>query len=85
MGAIQYVTILIFGTMNKDFSKHYVIMPLVVFYPLQIFFNKMNDKFFINIINCTALFFWNYCINYVILKKLIIINSFINMNKNNFV
>ena len=58
MGVIQYVTILIFGTMNKDFSKlYYIIMPLFVFYPLQIFFNKMNDKFFINIINCAALFF----------------------------
>ena len=58
MGAIQYITILIFGTLNKDFSKlHYIIMPLIVFYPLQIFFNKMNDKFFINIINCAALFF----------------------------
>ena len=58
MGVIQYITILIFGTLNKDFSKlYYIIMPLIVFYPLQIFFNKMNDKFFITIINCAALFF----------------------------
>jgi hypothetical protein len=58
MGMIQYITILIFGTLNKDFSKlYYIIMPFIVFYPLQILFNKMNDKFFITIINCAALFF----------------------------
>ena len=58
MGAIQYVTILIFGTMNKDFSKlYYTIFPLIIFYPLQKLFSKMNDKFFITIINYVALSF----------------------------
>ena len=58
MGSIQYVTVLIFGTVNVDFSNlYYTILPLVIFYPLQKLFSKMNDKFFIIIINYAALSF----------------------------
>ncbi|MFL2801468.1 MAG: hypothetical protein ACJ0DD_01725 [Paracoccaceae bacterium] len=58
MGAIQYIAILTFGTVSVDFSKlYYIILPLIIFYPLQNFFSKMNDKFFITIINYAALFF----------------------------
>ena len=58
MGLVQYLTVLIFGTVNVDFSKiYYAIMPLVIFYPLQKLFSKMNDKFFIKIINFAALSF----------------------------
>ena len=58
MGLIQYLTITIFGTVSMDFSKfYYAIMPLIMFYPLQNLFNKMNDNFFISMINYTALLF----------------------------
>ena len=58
MGLIQYLTILIFGKAIIDFSKlYYMILPLIVFYPLQNLFSKMNDKFFISIINYVALSF----------------------------
>ena len=58
MGVIQYISILTFGTVNIDFSKlYYIILPLIIFYPVQNLFSKMNDKFFITIINYAALSF----------------------------
>ena len=58
MGAIQYIAILTFGTVSVDFSKlYYIILPLIIFYPLQNLFSKMNDKFFITMINYAALSF----------------------------
>ena len=58
MGSIQYITILFFGTVNINFSKlYYIILPLVIFFPLQKLFSKIDDKFFISIINYAALSF----------------------------
>ena len=58
MGIIQYVTILLIGKTSIDFYKLiYISFPIIVFYPLQNVFFKMNDKFFITIINYVALSF----------------------------
>ena len=58
MGIIQYITILLIGKTSIDFSKLiYISFPIIVFYPLQNVFSKMNDKFFITIINYVALSF----------------------------
>ncbi len=58
MGSVQYLTVLFFATVNVDFSKlYYTIFPLIIFYPLQKLFSKMNDNFFIIIINYAALSF----------------------------
>jgi hypothetical protein len=58
MGSVQFITILFLGTVEIDFSKlYYTIFPLIIFYPLQKLFSKMNDKFFITIINYVALSF----------------------------
>lgn len=58
MGIFQYVTILLIGLNSIDFTKlFYIPMTLILFYPLQILFNDLNDKFFIEVINYTALTF----------------------------
>ncbi len=52
MGVIQYVTILLIGSNNVDFIKlYYIFLALVLFFPCQKVFNKLNDKIFMKIIN----------------------------------
>jgi uncharacterized protein len=58
MGAIQYVTILLIGLNNIDFTKlYYLIIPLVLYFPSQKIFKKINNQLFIIIINYIALIF----------------------------
>lgn len=58
MGIFQYVTILFIGLNSVDFTKlFYIPMTLILFYPVQILFNGLDDKFFIEVINYTALTF----------------------------
>ena len=58
MGSIQYVTILLIGSNNVDFIKlYYIFLALVLFFPCQKVFNKLNDQIFIKIINYIALTF----------------------------
>ena len=58
MGIIQYATILFLGLNNIDFTKlFYIPLALLLFYPSQNFYNNLNDKVFIKVINYTALTF----------------------------
>ena len=58
MGSIQYVTILLIGSNNVDFIKlYYIFLALVLFFPCQKVFNKLNDQVFMKIINYIALTF----------------------------
>ena len=58
MGILQYITLLIFGTRYIDLSNlYYVIVPLVVFFPTQKLFKKIDDSLFMNIISYIALIF----------------------------
>ena len=58
MGTLQYITLLIFGTRHIDLDNlYYVIVPLVVFFPTQNLFKKIDDWLFMNIINYIALIF----------------------------
>ena len=56
MGTLQYITLLIFGTRHIDLDNlYYVIVPLVVFFPTQNLFKKIDDWLFMNIITYIAL------------------------------
>jgi len=56
MGTLQYITLLIFGTRHIDLDNlYYVIVPLVVFFPTQNLFKKIDDSLFMNIITYIAL------------------------------
>ena len=58
MGTLQYITLLIFGTRHIDLDNlYYVIVPLVVFFPTQNLFKKIDDSLFMNIITYIALIF----------------------------
>ena len=58
MGVIQYFTILLIGSNNVDFIKlFYIFLALVLFFPCQKLFNKINDQLFMKIINYIALAF----------------------------
>ena len=58
MGIFQYMTLLFLGLNNIDFIKlFYIPLVLLLFYPSQNFFNNLNDKLFIEVINYTALTF----------------------------
>ena len=58
MGTLQYITLLIFGTRHIDLDNlYYVIVPLVVFFPTQNLFKKIDDSLFMNIISYIALIF----------------------------
>ena len=58
MGTLQYITLLIFGTRHMDLDNlYYVIVPLVVFFPTQNLFKKIDDSLFMNIITYIALIF----------------------------
>ena len=58
MGTLQYITLLIFGTRHIDLDNlYYVIVPLVVFFPTQNLFKKVDDSLFMNIITYIALIF----------------------------
>lgn len=58
MGIFQYTILLFLGLNNIDFTKlFYIPLVLLLFYPSQIFFNNLNDKLFIEVINYTALTF----------------------------
>lgn len=58
MGVIQYVTILWIGSGSVDFTKlYYIILSLLLFFPCQKIFNKVNDQLFIKLINYIALAF----------------------------
>ena len=56
MGTLQYITLLIFGTRHIDLDNlYYIIVPLVVFFPTQNLFKKIDDSLFMNIITYIAL------------------------------
>jgi hypothetical protein len=58
MGCIQYITISFIGLNNIDYTKlYYVCLPLVLFFPSQKIFNKINNQLFTKIINFVALIF----------------------------
>ena len=58
MGIVQYITILFIGLSNIDFTKlYYVLLPLVLFFPSQKIFNKIDNQVFMKIINYVALTF----------------------------
>jgi len=58
MGFIQYTTILAIGLNNVDFTKlYYVCLPLVIYFPSQQIFNKIDNQLFMKIINYVALIF----------------------------
>ena len=58
MGTLQYITLLIFGTRHIDLDNlYYIIVPLVVFFPTQNLFKKIDDSLFMNIITYIALIF----------------------------
>ena len=58
MGTLQYITLLIFGTRHIDLDNlYYVIVPLVVFFPTQNLFKKIDDWLFMNIVTYIALIF----------------------------
>ena len=58
MGIIQYVVILLFGTKNIDLTKlFYILIPLILFFPSQRLFNRMDDELFMKLINYFALVF----------------------------
>ena len=57
MGTLQYITLLIFGTRHIDLATYTIIVPLVVFFPTQKLFKKIDDWLFMNIINYIALIF----------------------------
>ena len=58
MGTLQYTTLLIFGTRHMDLDNlYYVIVPIVVFFPTQNLFKKIDDSLFMNIITYIALIF----------------------------
>ena len=58
MGVIQYITVLYFGLNNIDFTKlYYVLLSLILFFPSQKIFNKINNQLFMKIINYIALAF----------------------------
>ena len=58
MGTLQYITLLLFGTRHIDLDNlYYVIVPLVVFFPTQNLFKKIDDWLFMNIITYIALIF----------------------------
>tara|TARA_B100000029_G_C17549684_1_gene949642 strand:- start:383 stop:1111 length:729 start_codon:yes stop_codon:yes gene_type:complete len=58
MGVIQYVVILLFGVKNIDLTKlFYILIPLVLFFPSQKLFSKIDDKIFMRLINYFALIF----------------------------
>ena len=58
MGIIQYITILFISGNNIDFTKlYYVFLPLVLFFPSQKIFDKINNQLFMKTINYVALIF----------------------------
>ena len=58
MGTLQYITLLIFGTRHINLENlYYVVVPLVVFFPTQNLFKKVDDSLFMNIITYIALIF----------------------------
>ena len=58
MGIFQYLLVLI---LNFDFIKfdklYYVLIALVIYFPIQKIFKKINDKKFSKYINLIALFY----------------------------
>ena len=58
MGVIQYITILFISLVNIDFMKLcYLFLPMVLYFPSQKIFQKIDNKIFIKIINYIALIF----------------------------
>ena len=58
MGVIQYITILIIGLDTIDFTNwYYICLPLIIFFPAQKIFNKIDNQQFTKIINYVALIF----------------------------
>ena len=58
MGVIQYITILFIGFISIDFFKlYYLFLPLVLYFPSQKIFKKIDNQIFIRIINYIALIF----------------------------
>ena len=58
MGSIQLTTILVIGLSNVDLTKlYYVCLPLILFFPSQKIFNKIDNQLFIKLINYIALIF----------------------------
>ena len=58
MGIIQYITLLIFSLNSIEFVKlYFVFLPLLLFYPSQLIFDKISSEFFMKTINYIALIF----------------------------
>ena len=58
MGLIQYFVLLIFEYENLNFSKIYYIFPmLLIYFPSQKLFKKVNDILFSKIISTIALLY----------------------------
>ena len=58
MGVTQYATILFIGLNDIDVRQlYYLFFPLVLFFPSQKIFHRIDNQLFMKIINCIALVF----------------------------
>ena len=58
MGIIQFITILCIGLNNINFTKlYYVLLPLIIFFPSQKIYVKIDSQTFIKMINYFAFVF----------------------------
>ena len=58
MGVVQYITILIFGLNNPDFTRiYYLFLPLLIFLPSQKVFTNIDDLKFKEIVNYLAIIY----------------------------
>ncbi len=58
MGIVQYITVLLFGSKEIDFTKlQYIFLSLLLFFPCQMIFSKMDNHLFVKIIYFVALMF----------------------------
>jgi len=58
MGLFQYFIMLFLEYENLNFSKiYYILLVLILYFPSQIIFKKVNDIFFAQIISIIALFY----------------------------
>ena len=58
MGIIQYVIVIIFSFDHINFSKiYYILIALLIYFPSQILFKNISEKFFSKVINILALIY----------------------------
>ena len=67
MGIIQYFVVLIISKNSINFSKlYYILIALIIYFPIQKIFNDINDKKFSKYINILALIYgFLILINYI--------------------